>query len=73
MEPERWRNVQRLYHQALERPEGKRSAFLRRACTGDTALRQMIESLLRAHRDAESFLEIPALELAARRWRTQDR
>jgi len=42
-------------------------------CAGDTALRQMIESLLLAHRNAESFLEIPALKLASRRWRTQDR
>ena len=64
--PDRWRDVERLYHEALEHAEGERAAFLQDACAGDAALRQAIESLLSAHQEAEAFLEIPALELAAR-------
>ena len=66
MKPERWPDVERLYHQALERAEGERGAFLQDACAGDAALRQAVESLLSAHQEAAAFLEIPALELAAR-------
>ena len=65
-ESERWRDVERLYHQALEHAEGERGAFLLYVCAGDEALRQAVESLLSAHQEAEAFLEIPALELAAR-------
>ncbi|HEY6157434.1 MAG TPA: protein kinase [Gemmatimonadales bacterium] len=63
---ERWRDVERLYHQALEQAEGERRAFLQEVCAGDEALRQAVESLLSAHQEAGAFLEIPALELAAR-------
>jgi serine/threonine protein kinase len=66
MEPDRWREVERLYHLAVERPEGERGAFLKGACAGDAALRQAVESLLAVHQRAEAFLETPALELAAR-------
>jgi tRNA A-37 threonylcarbamoyl transferase component Bud32/tetratricopeptide (TPR) repeat protein len=65
-EPERWRDVERLYHQALEHAEGERGAFLQDVCAGDEALRQAVESLLSVHQEAATFLEIPALELAAR-------
>lgn len=65
MEPERWRNIDRLYHQALEHAEGERAAFLKRASAGDEALHQAVASLLAAHARAEEFLEIPAVELAA--------
>ena len=66
MEPERWRDVERLYHQALEHAEGERGAFLLDVCAGDEALRQTVESLLSAHQETDAFLEIPALQLAAR-------
>jgi eukaryotic-like serine/threonine-protein kinase len=65
MEPDRWREVERLYHGALEHAEGERRAFLEGACAGDTMLLQVVESLLSVHRGAEAFLEIPAVELAA--------
>ncbi len=64
MSPERWRQIERLYHAALEcdAPE----AFLDEACAGDEALRREVESLLRFDRQAETFIEAPALEVAAR-------
>ena len=65
MRPERWREVERLYHRALDLPEDQRSAFLKSASAGDDSLRVDVESLLAAHRQARTFLETPALELAA--------
>ncbi len=66
MKPEQWREVERLYHLALERPESERAAFLEEACAGDPALREEVESLLAHHPQGENFLETPAVELAAK-------
>jgi eukaryotic-like serine/threonine-protein kinase len=44
---------------ALELHEAERSAYLDQACAGDVALRQRVEDLLRAHKQAENFLEAP--------------
>src|SRR4029453_13635842 len=55
----RWQEVERLYHEALTRPEGARSSFLGEACGADKALREEVESLL-AQGGASSFLETPA-------------
>ena len=37
MKPERWREIEKLYHEALELDEGRRPAFLDQACAGDEA------------------------------------
>ena len=66
MEAERWQRVEGLYHAALERPSGERSAFLASACAGDDALRAEVESLLALLTRAERFIEEPAIEIAAR-------
>ena len=66
MDSERWREVERLYHMALEHPESEQCAFLKGACAGDESLRQEVESLLSVHPKAQQFLEIPAVELAAK-------
>jgi Tol biopolymer transport system component/predicted Ser/Thr protein kinase len=66
MKPERWRQIEQIYHSTLEREESQRASFLREACAGDEVLRREVESLL-AHKDqAESFIEAPALEVAAK-------
>jgi len=61
---ERWKAVERLYHEAAERPRDERAAFLRSACAGDDALRGEVESLLA--QEGGPFLEEPALDLVAR-------
>ena len=59
MKPERWRQVEQIYHSTLEREESQLASFLKEACAGDEALRREVESLL-AHKDkAESFIEVP--------------
>ena len=35
MKPERWQQVEEIYHVALERESGQRAAFLKEACEGD--------------------------------------
>ena len=44
--PDRWSQVEEIYHSAAALPPGERSAFLERACNGDQELRQELESLL---------------------------
>jgi very-short-patch-repair endonuclease len=55
MTPERWRQVEQIYHSALEREESQRSSFLKEA--GDEVLRLEVESLLAHRNQAESFIE----------------
>ncbi len=67
MEAERWREIGRLYHAALEREEGERAAFVKEACAGDEELRREVETLLAQKEDeGDGFLEGGALEVAAR-------
>ena len=65
MNPERWQQIDRLFHSALERNGGERAAFLAQACLGDERLRQEIDSLLASHDQAASFIETPAGDAAA--------
>ncbi|HZS04344.1 MAG TPA: serine/threonine-protein kinase [Blastocatellia bacterium] len=66
MKPERWQEVQKLYLAALEYETSTRAAFLERACAGDAALLDEVETLLRCGTQAEGFITVPALEMAAR-------
>src|SRR5215467_3766514 len=63
---ERWQRVEALYHAALQRPRGERTAFLRDACAGDEELRRDVESLLAQPASDVGFLRTPALAVAAR-------
>ncbi len=69
---DRWRQIDELFHRALERDEPERDAFLVEACAGDDALRQEVESLL-AERTESGFMEAPAMEAAARELAQHDR
>jgi eukaryotic-like serine/threonine-protein kinase len=67
MNPDRWKQIEELYHAALEREASGRAAFLKQACAGDELLRQRVELLLAHYAQASSrFLEEPALEMAAK-------
>src|SRR5208282_4488060 len=64
MNAERLQEIERVFHAALERPASQRAAFVEEACAGDGALREEVQSLL-AHEDAGSFIESPAIQVAA--------
>ena len=66
MKPDRWQQIEKLYHSALEQEERARPEFLRQACAGDAELLHQMESLLACEKPAEKFIEAPALALMAR-------
>ncbi len=66
MDPQRWKQVEGVLHSVRERAPEQRDAFLRQACAGDAALEREVRSLLSVDKRAGSFLEHPAMEVAAR-------
>lgn len=50
-------NEEMLFHEARQKPVGKRTAFLQDACGGDDVLRARVESLLLADDNPDSLLE----------------
>jgi len=67
MKHERWKQIEQLYHAALERESGARDVFLAQACAGDEELRREVEELLRYDGAAESFIQGNALAFEAGR------
>jgi len=65
MDPQRWKQVDSLLQSVLDRAPEERDEFLRRACAGDEALEREVRSLLASQQQAGSFLESPAIEVAA--------
>src|SRR5689334_15765112 len=65
MDSDRWKQIDKVLHAALERPPEERDAFLRQACAGDERLEREARSLLTLEQKAEGFLEKPAIEMAA--------
>jgi eukaryotic-like serine/threonine-protein kinase len=65
MTPERWEQIKRLFHAALEHEPAQRAAFLAKAYAGDEILRQEVETLIASHEQAENFIETPASDVAA--------
>jgi len=61
---DRWRLLERIYHETVERPIAERHAFLDSACAGDDVLRNELESLLA--NEGLSLLDESALDVAAR-------
>ena len=66
MERDRWEQIERLYYAALEREPGARDAFLDEACAGDAELRREVAGLLACDVSNDSFIQSPAIEIAAR-------
>ena len=65
MTPERWRQVEDVYHAVLARPAGERAGVAAELCAGDEVLRHEVESLLAHSGEASAFLETPAFAAAS--------
>src|SRR5262245_42998306 len=65
MDAKRWEQIKEVYDLALDLSRDEREIFLAEACAGDVDLRREVESLLAAHDDAGTFLQSPAVEVAA--------
>lgn len=66
MKPERWDEINRLYHSALELEPGDRAAFVKQACGGDESLQKEVLSLIGRPPEVKDLLEYPAIEEAAK-------
>ena len=64
MTPERWKQVNALFHEVLDRAPGERDPYLLEKTAGDAELRVEVQSLLRAHTSNAGFLETPAWGVA---------
>ncbi len=66
MKADHWRQIEELYHAALELHGEQRAAFLAEACADDEAMRREVEALLAANDQADGFLSDAAIELEAK-------
>ena len=62
MTPSRWREIERIYNGALDRPPAERDAFLAIACTGNDQLRALLEVLLAQSSGNRLMLDQPACD-----------
>jgi serine/threonine protein kinase len=72
MTPERWQQIDQLFHAALSCGPAERTQFLANACGDDESLLLEIESLISAHEKADAFIETPAGDVAAELLRAQE-
>ena len=63
--PEHWREIERIYNLALERPPHERESLLDSECGGDASLRRDVDVLLRRTPSAQNFLNEPAVVVAS--------
>src|SRR5262249_466147 len=73
MNAERWGQIDRLYHSAMERESGEPDRFLRQACAGDEELLREVESLLGYEAKTATWIDKPAFEVAAGAMATERR
>jgi serine/threonine protein kinase len=69
---DRWACIEELCQAALDRQADQQAAFLESVCGSDQDLRREIESLLAHRRQAEGFIEAPAIEVAAQALAAED-
>ena len=60
-----WTTVKRIHQSALDVDPAERGKFLDKSCSGDEALRGQVQFLLGYATAAETFLERPAVDIAA--------
>ena len=63
MDSDHWKQVEAIYHSALDIDADEREDFLAVACAGDETLRREILSLLSSAEHADSFMEESVLSL----------
>ncbi len=73
MNSERLKQVEDIYHAALELPPGERESFISEKCGADDDLRREIESLLDVKKSSYEFFKEPPLSLAAEMFSQNDK
>jgi serine/threonine protein kinase/tetratricopeptide (TPR) repeat protein len=65
MKPNRHQQIEKVFHEALDRPPEERDAFIRQACGGDEALSSEVKSLLGFDERAADFISESPADVAA--------
>src|SRR5262252_179182 len=60
MEGDRWRQVDKIFHDLIEQTPEQRASFLDRLCADDPSLKKEVEELIQAYERSGSFLDSPA-------------
>jgi hypothetical protein len=60
MEEDRWRKVDKIFHDLIEQTPEQRAAFLDRLCVDDRSLRKEVEELIQAYERSGTFLDSTA-------------
>jgi len=71
MRPEQWRRVSTIVADALEQGESERHGFVREACSDEPVVLREVESLLALADASRTFLDAPAVRIAAE-WIEED-
>ena len=66
MNTEQWRQLDRVFIEAIQRPAAERSGFIEDACRSDPALKAEALTLLAASDDSREFMATSALEYLAK-------
>jgi serine/threonine protein kinase len=61
---DRWRQIETLFHDALQHDSAERDVWLREACHGDADLQQEVASLLANHKETSEDASWPATAAA---------
>jgi serine/threonine protein kinase len=59
MQGERWRQVDKIFHDLIEQTPEHRASFLEQVCANDQWLKEEVEQLIRAYERSGSFLDSP--------------
>lgn len=73
MDAERLKQIEEIYHEALEIPESKREAFFKNYCGEDESLRREVETLLAFEKTFDNFIDTPPESLAAEMFFEQEK
>ena len=73
MDPQRLKQIEDLYHAAMELPPAKREAFIKNSCGDDEDLRRELETLLAVNKSSNNFFASPPLSLAAEMFLQKER
>ncbi|HKP68359.1 MAG TPA: hypothetical protein VJV05_03680, partial [Pyrinomonadaceae bacterium] len=64
MNPEKWKLVKDIFSEAVELPTDDRASFVLEHAGGDEAIMDQVTALLRSDKQAENFIEEPAMDFS---------
>lgn len=60
-----WENLNQIFHDAVKLPSDERTAYLDKACAGDSDLRAAVKSLVKSHEKTRNLVDMPVYEAVA--------